>query len=413
MRDRRQIPLGPKLLELAKSPLPAGLADESAAYPFFCSSSEPRAIGQWLMDDEAVVLGTGGVASVNFGRGKFAYSTDCWAIQARKGELSTEYLYRILQHQLPKIDYAGFEGSGLRHLRKDFIRKLAVIVPDHQAQAKAVQILAAVDDAIAQTKALIAKAQQVKAGLMHDLFTRGVTPDGQLRPPREQAPQLYKESPLGWIPREWEFGTLRSCLQENPTNGIYKPAELIGRGRLLVGQTAITSERRVDPVLARRAVVSADELQRFGLAENDILVSRVFATVDGVGQPALVPMLHESAVFESNMMRLRVARSNIRPLLLLEWLRTSWSRRFIVGRVNASNQASINQQVLNPLPVARPLAGEQTRIEETILAHEARYANEVAALNKLEAQKIGLMHDLLSGLVRARGPATELDTVAA
>lgn len=45
---------------------------------------------------------------------------------------------------------------------------------------------------------------------MHDLFTRGVTADGQLRPPREEAPQLYKESPLGWIPKEWE---LKACAE--------------------------------------------------------------------------------------------------------------------------------------------------------------------------------------------------------
>ena len=42
---------------------------------------------------------------------------------------------------------------------------------------------------------------------MHDLFTRGVTPDGKLRPTRAEAPQLYKESPLGWIPKEWEVTT--------------------------------------------------------------------------------------------------------------------------------------------------------------------------------------------------------------
>ena len=46
---------------------------------------------------------------------------------------------------------------------------------------------------------------------MHDLFTRGVTPDGKLRPTRAEAPQLYKESPLGWIPKEWEVQPLDNC----------------------------------------------------------------------------------------------------------------------------------------------------------------------------------------------------------
>src|SRR3546814_6320579 len=101
----------------------------------------------------------------------FPYTTlfRSWAIQARKGELSTEYLYRTLQHLLPRIDYAGFEGSGLRHLRKDFVRNLRVTAPDEEAQARVTEVLAAVDDAIAQTEALIAKTQKIKAGLMHDL----------------------------------------------------------------------------------------------------------------------------------------------------------------------------------------------------------------------------------------------------
>ena len=39
---------------------------------------------------------------------------------------------------------------------------------------------------------------------MHDLFTRGVDATGKLRPPQSEAPELYKQSELGWIPKEWE-----------------------------------------------------------------------------------------------------------------------------------------------------------------------------------------------------------------
>ena len=72
-----------------------------------------------------------------------------------------------------------------------------------ETQQRIAEILSTVDEAIEQTGSLIEKIQQIKAGLMHDLFTRGVTADGWLRPRREEAPQLYKESSLGWIPREW------------------------------------------------------------------------------------------------------------------------------------------------------------------------------------------------------------------
>ena len=71
-------------------------------------------------------------------------------------------------------------------------------------QRKIAYYLDTVQTTIEKTEALIHKYQQIKAGLMHDLFTRGLTSDGKLRPLREQAPELYHETPIGWIPKEWE-----------------------------------------------------------------------------------------------------------------------------------------------------------------------------------------------------------------
>ncbi|MCZ7647439.1 MAG: restriction endonuclease subunit S [Planctomycetota bacterium] len=61
-------------------------------------------------------------------------------------------------------------------------------------QRRIAEILSTVDEAIEQTEALIEKLRQVKAGLMHDLFTRGVTPDGHLRP-RATRPRTSTRNP--------------------------------------------------------------------------------------------------------------------------------------------------------------------------------------------------------------------------
>ena len=79
-------------------------------------------------------------------------------------------------------------------------------------QRKIARILSTVDDLIERTEALIAKYRAIKQGLMHDLLTRGVDASGRLRPPREEAPGLYRESAVGWVPREWETkSSSRSC----------------------------------------------------------------------------------------------------------------------------------------------------------------------------------------------------------
>jgi len=45
--------------------------------------------------------------------------------------------------------------------------------------------------------------------MMHDLFTRGIDLNtGKLRPKYQDAPELYKESELGMIPKDWEVKRL-------------------------------------------------------------------------------------------------------------------------------------------------------------------------------------------------------------
>lgn len=290
-------------------------------------------------------------------------------------------------------------GSTRYGLSNGAIARTKISFPSLPKQRKISRILQTIDQTIKKTESLIEKYQQIKAGMMHDLFTRGIGADGKLRPPREQAPELYQETPIGWIPKEWVITPLRHYLLDNPTNGIYKPADQIGEGVLMVGQTAFTKERSVDFSLCRRGAVSLPETKHYDLEEGNILITRVFATVEGVGLPTLVPEVHEDAVFESNMMRLRVDKEKVVPLLLFEWLRGHPIRKVILAEANASNQVSVNQKTLNSLPVPLIDKGEQSAFVKNIEGISKKYFSEKANLEKLIKLKSGLMHDLLTGKV--------------
>lgn len=354
-----------------------------------------RAVRPLFLGPAIVVPRKGSLGNPQYMSGPFWAVDTTYAVLPKRGVHARWLHYNLDLFDLTKLN----EATGVPSISRDWLYRIEFEDPGELSQQRVAEILSTVDEAIEQTEALIAKTQQIKAGLMRDLFTRGVTADGQLRPPRDEAPLLYQESSLGWIPKEWAIRPLRECLFENPTNGIYKPADQIGRGTLLVGQTAFTEERSVDFSLARRAVIGVDELRRYSLAQGNILLSRVFATLEGVGQPTLVPALPEPAVYESNMMRLRVDTSTIKPRLLFEWLRAHRARRLIVAGANASNQSSINQQVLNPLPVLVPQSHEQERMLSLIEGDDERAACERESLIKLRGVKIALMQDLLTGRV--------------
>ena len=106
------------------------------------------------------------------------------------------FYYALCNLSLANLGYS-------RHFK--LLKEQTIRIPDNlYEQRRIATILSSVDDAIEKTRAIIDQVQVVKRGLMQDLLTRGVAADGGVRPPREDAPQLYKDSPLGWIPTAWE-----------------------------------------------------------------------------------------------------------------------------------------------------------------------------------------------------------------
>ena len=143
------------------------------------------------------------------------------AIEPKDQRVSPNILYYVLPPQAKSaITDTAVKGATLN---KSSLGKLSITIPvDVAVQDRITRIFQTIDQAIEKTEALIEKYQQIKAGLMHDLFTRGISRDGKLRTPREQAPVLYQETPIGWIPKEWagcnDFGCYVEVIDPNPSH---------------------------------------------------------------------------------------------------------------------------------------------------------------------------------------------------
>ena len=79
---------------------------------------------------------------------------------------------------------------------------MPIFLPLEEEQQCIAEILDAADEAIRKTEALVAKLKQMKAGLLHDLLTRGLDDDGQLRDPINH-PEQFKDWLLWNIPANW------------------------------------------------------------------------------------------------------------------------------------------------------------------------------------------------------------------
>lgn len=150
---------------------------------------------------------------LSIGRVAFA-GVDLYTNEAIAGlqtdKLDMNFLYYGLQHWdlVAGVDQA-IKGATLN---KQKLKHIALTFPESRdEQSQIAAILSSIDEAIEQTKAIIAKQRRIKTGLMQDLLTRGIDEHGNLR---SEATHEFKDSPLGRIPVEWEAEQLGALASE-------------------------------------------------------------------------------------------------------------------------------------------------------------------------------------------------------
>ncbi|MDE2599112.1 MAG: restriction endonuclease subunit S [Rhodocyclaceae bacterium] len=326
-------------------------------------------------------------------------------------KVEPKYLYYALSERFDWIQHRR-TGTGVPHVPKDLGRLLRLRYPKQRTiQKRIATILTGIDTAIEKTEALIAKYQQIKAGLMHDLFTRGVLPNGQLRPPREQAPELYQETTIGWIPDEWRVecaSTLCSLITKGTTpasDEMWQEGD--GIRFLRVDNLTFDGQLSYDASNFKIAVKThLGDLARSRCLPGDVLTNIVGPPLGKVGviseQTGEVNINQAIAVFRP--------RDGLHPGFLLQWLTTETVKRWFLQRAKqTSGQLNLTLAMCQELPVPSMGIHEQELILARAQGCERLIQSEWGKLRSLKGQKSGLMHDLLTGKVHAE--ALEPETV--
>lgn len=349
-------------------------------------------------------MGTGGVASVHLSAGLFAYSTDTWAFTVADDETDIRFLYRQLEHRLPQIDYAGFGGSGLRHLQKDFIRYLSLPRPPKPEQAIIASVLDTLDTAIHETEAIIAKLKDIKQGLLHNLLTRGIDANGELRPPQSEAPHLYKDSPLGWIPKGWQIKQFSELLADvdpamrsGPFGSALLKQELVEEGVPLLGIDNVHTERFVADYSRFVTPRKFGQLARYAVRPNDLMIT-IMGTV---GRCCLVPEDVGQALSSKHTWTISMDQDAYSPYLaMLQVNYSPWVLEHFARDQQGGTMAAIRSETLRSTRLPAPPREEQRLMEDRLRELSKRIDLEVDSLAKRHAEKFGLMDDLLTGRVR-------------
>lgn len=303
-------------------------------------------------------------------------------IRPKAGAIHPVFLAKLLASS-PAVKYfaANAAGSTRYGLPIGAIERLDIPVPPLPEQSKIAEVLSTVDQAISQTKAIIAKHQRINTGLMQGLLTRGIDKHGRIR---SEHTHKFKDSPLGRIPVEWystSIGSQFTVRKERGRPGLPIMSIVMNSG--LVERSSV--ERRVETALVpeQHALVLEGDISYnmmrmwqgvLGRASFDCLVSPAYVVLQPLGS-----------------INSRFAEWLFRHARMVHAFRQA-SKGVVDDRLR------LYPKDLFPIPmaIARSVE-EQSQIADRLDAQVAAIASDIRALEKLSHTRTGLMRDLLSG----------------
>lgn len=380
-------------------------------YPIYSSSAHNNGkfgeYGKFMFDEELITWSVDGGGNF-FHRANHKYSVTnvCGYMKLRGETLNPKFVFYSLANQ---HRYLTFDYTSKAH--PSVIKKLYWLpsIPiEHQR--KIARILSSIDTAIERTEALIEKYQQIKAGLMHDLFIRGVLPNGQLRPPREQAPELYQKTAIGWIPKDWTHEKLGlilaksgGYLQTGPFGSQLHADEYKDDGVPVVMPQDINDGLIDTSSIARITEARARSLARHQLNVGDIIIARR----GELSRAAAIGDMEVDWICGTGCFLLRLGRTELNHFFFSHMYRYDFVQRQIAGMQVGTTMPSLNNDVMSRVLFPVPKPTEQDEITRRLDVAEREVWSLQNHAKKLKAQKLGLMQDLLTGKVPVKVGAGE------
>jgi type I restriction enzyme S subunit len=322
--------------------------------------------------------------------GSAIVKADCFRLRFNPATADPGFVKHILNCPATRGGIAGLsQGVTRDRVNLSALKRFRIVFPDVAEQRRIAEILDTVDDAIRSTERLIAKLGHVKEGLLHDLLTRGIDENGELRDPVRH-PEQFTTSSSAQYPNPWTTRPLLEVVslpsgQVDPRVAPYRDRILVapdhieaGTGRLLESRTA-----------AEQGTISG----KYEFQAGDVVYSKirphlrkaVLAAAGGLCSADMYP-LHPGVGVDGRFL-----------LAIILGERFS---RFAEAVSMRSGFPKINREELAEFVAPIPPIAEQRRIGTALDGMERRIMSESSELVKLRLLKAGLMDDLLSGRVR-------------
>jgi type I restriction enzyme S subunit len=309
--------------------------------------------------------------------------------------VNRDFLYYQLVELKSELDRTATHGGIFTNLTTSIIKKTKLSLPPLPQQKKIAEILGTVDAQIEATEELIRKYEMVKEGLMQDLFTRGIDPKtGKLRPPVDVAPELYKESVLGWIPGDWEVKRFNCITSSSAFGPRFPGSDYSEMGNVATMRTTdLDLNGNIDYSGMPLAKLELSSYSNHLLLPNDLLITRSGTCgIACVFKNFTLPVLPGAF-----LIRFRLDTDKACTEYFKNYFNHAFGKRQLKVIAEGGVQKNIRASSVLNLVVKIPSVEEQNAIQNKTDQIENLIDQQGIFLKTLKSLKQGLMQDLLTG----------------
>ena len=263
-------------------------------------------------------------------------------------------------------------------------------VPTLEEQAAIVWFLDHADEQIqryiASKERLIALLEEQRQALVHQAVTRGLDPNVRLKPSRIEW--------LGDVPEHWEGRRLRTVAEMRVSN-VDKHTKEEEMPVRLCNYTDVYKNEVIDQTLEfMHATASPDEITRFRIREQDVLITKDSETWDDIGVPAFVSETSEDLICGYHLAILR-PQDEITGRFLALVLQAQASKHQFSTQARGVTRYGLTHNGILSVQVPLPPLEEQQRIVKYLTTAKT----EIDGSINLAYRQIDLMNEYRTRLI--------------
>lgn len=329
-----------------KSKVKAGEGQSNGKYPFFTSSNIlSKRLNEFQFNNESLIFGTGGQASIHYCNEKFNVSTDCFVTTVKDNNVChSKYVFHLLSGNIHLLE-KEFKGAGLKHISKNAIENLQIPLPPLSEQKHIAEVLDKADALVKKNKELLQEYNDLQQSIFLDMFGDPVT-----------------------NPKGWEKVNLSTCYINDkegtkcgPFGSALKKGEYVNEGVPVWTMDNIN----IDTFQPERCLYITDskfqQLAKYNTQWGDIIISRAGT----VGKMCVVEY-EGRAIISTNLIRLRLNNKKLLPLFFTT-IMSNWGPK--VARLKTGDDSAfthMNTGVLNNIEIVFPPIDVQNKFASMI-----------------------------------------------